>query len=66
MIVGKYVSENGIVSTIRQYEKDFDDSLKESTVCRWRNLYMLELKARKWAGKDINVKAVPTKMVLKM
>ena len=46
-VVAKYASENGIVSAIRLYQKDFDGSLIESTVHGWRNAYMLELKARK-------------------
>ena len=46
-IVAKYASENGIVSATRQYQKHFDGSLKESTVHGWRNVYTLELKARK-------------------
>ena len=63
VIVGKYASENGIVSTIRRYQKDFSGSLKESTVRGWRNAYTLELKARKRAGKDIDVKTLPAKKV---
>ena len=63
LIVGKYASENGVVSAIRRYQKDFDGSLKESTVRGWRDTYTLELKARKRAGKDIDIKTLPAKKV---
>ena len=62
-IVGKCTSENGTVSAIRQYQKDFNGSLKESTACGWRNAYTLELKTRKRAERDIDVKALPAKKI---
>ena len=62
-IVGKYALQNGIVNVIRRYQKDFNGSLQESTVCGWRNAYTLELNTRKRAREDIDVKTLPAKKV---
>ena len=64
-IVAKYASENGIMSAIRCFEKQFaPDSLKESTICGWKNLYQAELKmqvSQKEEGLDIKV--IPEKKI---
>ena len=46
-VIAKYASENGIVSTMRHFEKQFaPNSLKESTICGWKNLYQTELELK--------------------
>ena len=38
-IIGKYMAENGIVNSIKHFQKNsLTDTLKESTVCNWKIL----------------------------
>ena len=61
-IIGRYAAENGIVNSIRRFQKDFPtDSLKESTIRGWKNAYLNELESRKRADSDLDVKALPQK-----
>ena len=62
-VVGKYASETGIMSAIRHFEKQFaPNSLKESTIRGWRNLYLAELKMRiSRKEPDLDIKAIPEK-----
>lgn len=61
-VIGRYAAENGIVNSIRRFQKDFPtDSLKESTIRGWKNAYLKELQSRKRAGSELEVKALPQK-----
>ena len=54
-IVAKYTAENGIVKSIRHFQKNFpDDILKETTVHGWKNAYLRdhELQEQKRSGND--------------
>ena len=52
-IVAKYAAENGIVKSIRHFQKNYpDDILKESTVHGWKNAYLRELQNQKCSGDD--------------
>ena len=52
--VGKYAAENGIVSAIRKFSQQFPpDSLKESTVHVWKQLYLRELQRLRREGKEM-------------
>ena len=59
--VGKYAAENGIVSAIRKFSQQFPpDSLKESTVRGWKQLYLRELQRLRREGKKMaHVKVLP-------
>ena len=47
VVIGRYAAENGIVNSIRRFQKDFpNDSLKESTVRGWKNIYLHKLQSR--------------------
>ena len=60
--IGRFAAENGIVNSIRRFQKDFPtDSLKESTVRGWKNVYLQELQARKRSGSELEVKTLPQK-----
>ena len=55
-IIAKYAAENGIVKSIRHFQKNFpDDVLKESTVRGWKNAYLRELQERKRSGDDVSI-----------
>ena len=62
-VVGKYASENGIMSAIRHFEKQLaPNSLKERTIRGWRNLYQAELKMRVSRKEpDFDIKVIPEK-----
>ena len=62
-IVAKYAAENGIVKSIRHFQKNFpDDILKESTVRGWKNAYLCELQNRKRSGdEDVTITELPLK-----
>ena len=61
-VIGRYAAENGIVNSIRRFQKDFPaDSLKESTIRGWKNAYLKELDSRKRSGRELDVKTLPQK-----
>ena len=64
-VVAKYASENGIMSAIRHFEKQFaPNSLKESTIRGWKNLYQAELKMRvSRKEEDLDIKVIPEKKI---
>jgi len=54
-IIGKYAAEHGLVKAIREYSKDFDQPLKESTIRGWKKAYLKELYLRKKSGSSMVV-----------
>ena len=58
--IGKYAAENGIVSAVRRFSKDFPGgTLKETTVHGWKVKYLSELGKRKREGGELVVKTLP-------
>ena len=58
--IGRYAAEHGTVNVIRHFKGDFPkDSLKESTICGWKNAYLQELQSCRREGKDRVVKELP-------
>ena len=63
-LVGKYAAENGVMNSIRRFQKDFPpDALKESTVRGWRDEYLRQLRDRKRRGEDLEVSELPLKKI---
>ena len=60
-IVAKYAVQHGMVKTIRRFSKDFDKTLKESTIRGWKKAYLQELHLRKKAGVSIVVSEIKEK-----
>ena len=61
-VIGRYAAEHGIVNSMRRFQKDFPtESLKESTVRGWKNVYLQELRSRKRGGSELEVKTLPQK-----
>ena len=59
-VIARYAANHGIVQAIRQFSKDFpENSLKESTICGWKKIYLKELSSRKKDGKDATIKKLP-------
>ena len=57
--VGKYVAENGTTNAIRIFSRELPN-LKESTVRRWKKVYLCELATKKRAGDEkISVDRLP-------
>ena len=57
--IGRYAAKNKIVNSIRRFQKDFPtDSLKESTVRGWKNVYLQELQSRKQSDCEMEVKTL--------
>ena len=62
--IGKRLAEFGLTSTLRHYSKAFPDlSLKETSVCHFRNQYQCTIKEQVKSGEGVcdNIKALPTK-----
>ena len=52
--VGKYVAKHGIVLAIWKFSQQFpSDSLKESTVCGWKQLHLIKLHPLRREGKEM-------------
>ena len=59
--MAKYAAENGIISALRHFAKDYPDgSLKESTVRGWKKEYLKELARRKRNDEELSVKSLPS------
>ena len=59
MLIAKYAAENGIVTTLPHFAKDYPDGLlKESTVRGWKKNFLNKL-ARKKRSEELLVKSPP-------
>ena len=61
--IGKRAAENGVTATLRHFSKSYEDlDLKETTVRRFKNEYLLELKRKRHCdNSDREVLELPTK-----
>ena len=61
--IGKRAAENGVTATIRHFSKNYEElDLKETTVRRFKNEYLLELKRKRlFNDSDSEVLELPTK-----
>ena len=59
--IAKYAEENGILSSIQHFSKDFpDNTLQESTIRGWKVAYLNKLVRKKNSGcKEVKVTALP-------
>ena len=63
-VIGEYASKNGVAAAIRHFKKtERFLSLKETSVCGWRDAYCRELatQSRKRSGSPISVVELPVK-----
>ena len=60
-IVAKYAAEHSVTKAIRRFSKDFEKTLRESTVRGWKKAYLLELQQRKKSGSSMIVSEIAEK-----